>query len=104
MDIKFTKSSQFANEFENFKERKINIYKAIHKTIKKIVEIDIEDHIQSFDSLMIVEIYVEIYKEVIYVLYTAKKIDENKINIYLERFGSKREYKNSFEVIEKMQK
>lgn len=38
---------------------------------------------QSFDSLMIVEIYVEIYKEVIYVLYTAKKIDENKINIYL---------------------
>ena len=53
---------------------------------------------QSFDSLMIVEIYVEIYKEVIYVLYTAKKIDENKINIYLERFGNKREYKNSFEI------
>ena len=53
---------------------------------------------------MIVEIYVEIYKEVIYVLYTAKKIDENKVNIYLERFGSKREYKNSFEIIEKRQK
>ena len=104
MDIKFIKSPQFANEFENFKERKINIYKAIHKTIKKIVEIDIEDHIQSFDSLMIVEIYVEIYKEVIYVLYTAKKIDGNKININLERFGSKREYKKSFEIIEKRQK
>ena len=104
MDIKFIKSPQFASEFENFKERKINIYKAIHKSIKKIVEIDIEDHIQSFDSLMIVEIYVEIYKKVIYVLYTAKKIDGNKINIYLERFGSKREYKNSFEIIEKRQK
>ena len=104
MDIKFIKSPQFASEFENFKERKINIYKAIHKSIKKIVEIDIEDHIQSFDSLMIVEIYVEIYKEVIYVLYTAKKIDGNKININLERFGSKREYKKSFEIIEKRQK
>ena len=98
MNIKFTKSPRFSSEFENFKERKINIYKAIHKTIKKIVEIEIEDHMQSFDSLMIVEIYVEIYKEVIYVLYTAKKIDENKINIYLERFGNKREYKNSFEI------
>ena len=52
MDIKFIKSPEFASEFENFKERKINIYKAIHKTIKKIVEIDIEDRIQSFDSLM----------------------------------------------------
>ena len=99
MDIKFIKSPQFASEFENFKERKINIYKAIHKTIKKIVEIDIEDRIQSFDSLMIVEIYVEIYKEMIYVEYAVKKIDENKINIHLERFANKQEYENSFEII-----
>ena len=99
MDIKFIKSPEFASEFENFKERKINIYKAIHKTIKKIVEIDIEDRIQSFDSLMIVEIYVEIYKEMIYVEYAVKKIDENKINIHLERFANKQEYENSFEII-----
>ena len=100
MDIKFIKSPQFANEFENFKERKINIYKAIHKTIKKIVEIEIEDHMQSFDSLMIVEIYVEIYKEVIYVLYTAKKIDDlvrngSDENMYvdLEFVSNGKEYK-----------
>ena len=54
LKIKFIKSPQFTNEFENLKERKINIYKAIHKTIKKIVEIDTETHNQFFDWLIIV--------------------------------------------------
>ena len=99
LKIKFIKSPQFTNEFENLKERKINIYKDIHKTIKKIVEIDTETHNQFFDWLIIVEIYVEIYKEMIYVEYAVKKIDENKINIHLERFANKQEYENSFEII-----
>ena len=53
---------------------------------------------------MIGEICRKKNEELLYVVYTVKKIAENKINIYLERFGNKREYKNSFEIGEKKQK
>ena len=100
MDIKFIKSPQFATELSNFKEEKTDIYTAI----KIILDIDIYNHGTSYDCPMIAEICRKKNEELLYVVYTVKKIAENEINIYLERFGSKREYKNSFEVIEKRQK
>ena len=100
MKIKFTKSKQFVNELLDFKEKKTDIY----KSIQIVLEIDITKYGTSYDCQMIAEICRNKNKELLYVVYTVKKIAENEINIYLERFGSKREYKNSFEVIEKRQK
>lgn len=94
MDIKFTKSPQFTTELSNFKEKKTDIYTAI----KIILDIDIYNHGTSYDCPMIAEICRKKNEELLYVVYTVKKIAENKINIYLERFGNKREYKNSFEI------
>ena len=100
MDIKFTKSPQFATELSNFKEKKTDIY----TSIKIILDIDIYNYSTSYDCPMIGEICRKKNEELLYVVYTVKKIAENKINIYLERFGNKREYKNSFEIGEKKQK
>ena len=77
-----------------------------HKKITKQVklfngwnaDIDIYNHGTSYDCPMIAEICRKKNEELLYVVYTVKKIAENKINIYLERFGNKREYKNSFEI------
>ena len=63
-----------------------------------VLEIDITKYGTSYDCQMIAEICRNKNKELLYVVYTVKKIAENKINIYLERFGNKREYKNSFEI------
>ena len=95
--IKFTKSSQFATELSNFKEKKEDIY----TVIKIILNININNHGTSYDCSMIAEIRWKNNEELLYVVYTVKKIAENKINIYLERFGNKREYKNSFEIKQK---
>ena len=94
MKIKFTKSKQFVNELLDFKEKKTDIYTAI----KIILDIDIYNYSTSYDCPMIGEICRKKNEELLYVVYTVKKIAENKINIYLERFGNKREYKNSFEI------
>ena len=94
MKIKFTKSKQFVNELLDFKEKKTDIY----KSIQIVLEIDITKYGTSYDCQMIAEICRNKNKELLYVVYTVKKIAENKINIYLERFGNKREYKNSFEI------
>ena len=94
MDIKFTKSPQFATELSNFKEKKTDIYTAI----KIILDIDIYNHGTSYDCPMIAEICRKKNEELLYVVYTVKKIAENKISVHLERFGNKREYKNSFEI------
>ena len=48
---------------------------------------------------MIGEICRKKNEELLYVVYTVKKIAENKINIHLERFANKQEYENSFEII-----
>ena len=94
MKVKFIKSPQFTGELSDFKERKSDIYTAI----KIILEIDINNYGTSYDCSMIAEICRKKNEELLYVVYTVKKIAENKINIYLERFGNKREYKNSFEI------
>ena len=94
MDIKFIKSPQFATELSSFKEEKANIY----AVIKIILDININNYGTSYDCSMIAEICIKKNEELLYVVYTVKKIAENKINIYLERFGNKREYKNSFEI------
>ena len=97
MDIKFTKSPQFATELSNFKEKKTDIYTAI----KIILDIDIYNYSTSYDCPMIGEICRKKNEELLYVVYTVKKISESTINICLERFGNKREYKNSFEIKQK---
>ena len=94
MDIKFTKSPQFATELSNFKEKKTDIYTAI----KIILDIYIYNYSTSYDCPMIGEICRKKNEELLYVVYTVKKIAENKISVHLERFGNKREYKNSFEI------
>ena len=94
MKIDFTKAPQFITELSDFKERKSDIYTAI----KIILEIDINNYGTPYDCSMIAEICIKKNEEVFYVVYTVKKVAQNKINIHLERFGNKREYKNSFEI------
>ena len=91
MKIDFTKAPQFITELSDFKERKSDIYTAI----KIILEIDINNYGTPYDCSMIAEICIKKNKEVFYVVYTVKKVAQNKINIHLERFGNKREYKKS---------
>ena len=91
MKVKFIKSPQFTGELSDFKERKSDIYTAI----KIILEIDINNYGTPYDCSMIAEICIKKNEEVFYVVYTVKKVAQNKINIHLERFGNKREYKKS---------